>query len=373
MTRPATLPAGSRLVLKIGSSSLTRADGGLNLNRIDEFSRLVASLRERGHDVVIVSSGAVASGMGPLGLRERPAADSPLSQAAASVGQGRLMGRWQSSMSNYGVVTAQVLLTAQEVASRNHYRTVRSTFDTLLSLGAVPIVNENDAVATDELTLGDNDRLAALVTHLVTADLLVMFTDVDGVWTAAPGTPGAEPLRLINGPQDLQGLDVSAQGSAVGTGGMATKLLAATSATASGTATLIARADDAARILGEGADLRELGTWFTPTGPHRHSRRLWIAYASAAEGRLLVDEGAARAVTERKKSLLLPGVTGIEGDFESGAVVEIFGAGRVLARGLARYSATELEQCLAAREAGEGSADRLAPVVHRDDLAELPH
>ena len=369
--RPERLPEGARVVVKVGSSSLTRADGGLDLNRIDILAGLIAGMRSRGHDVVLVSSGAVASGLVPLGLSRRPD-ELSLLQAAASVGQGRLAARWETAMSAYGLVTAQVLLTAHDVAIRSHYRTVRATFDSLLSLGAVPIINENDAVATSEFSLGDNDRLAALVAHLVTADVLVLLTDVDGLWTARPGTPGATPIRFVRSSADLAGVSVSGRGSFVGTGGMTTKLQAATIACASGTTTLIARADDAAGLLGEVQVPVDLGTWFEPTGPHRPSRRLWMAHASQPEGRLLVDAGAAHALTVGKKSLLLPGLTGIDGDFESGAVVDVVGPERTLARGICRYAAVELREVLVARAEGVPAPDHVAPVVHRDDLAELP-
>ena len=369
--RPERLPEGARVVVKVGSSSLTRADGGLDLNRIDILAGLIAGMRSRGHDVVLVSSGAVASGLVPLGLSRRPD-ELSLLQAAASVGQGRLAARWETAMSAYGLVTAQVLLTAHDVAIRSHYRTVRATFDSLLSLGAVPIINENDAVATSEFSLGDNDRLAALVAHLVTADVLVLLTDVDGLWTARPGTPGATPIRHVRSSADLAGVSVSGRGSFVGTGGMTTKLQAATIACASGTTTLIARADDAAGLLGQERVPTELGTWFEPTGPHRPSRRLWMAHASQPEGRVLIDAGAARALTVGKKSLLLPGLTALDGDFESGSVVDVVGPEGVLARGICRYAAAELREVLAARAEGTPAPDHVAPVIHRDDLAELP-
>ena len=369
--RPERLPEGARVVVKVGSSSLTRADGGLDLNRIDILAGLIAGMRTRGHDVVLVSSGAVASGLVPLGLSRRPD-ELSLLQAAASVGQGRLAARWETAMSAYGLVTAQVLLTAHDVAIRSHYRTVRATFDSLLSLGAVPIINENDAVATSEFSLGDNDRLAALVAHLVTADVLVLLTDVDGLWTARPGTPGATPIRHVRSSADLAGVSVSGRGSFVGTGGMTTKLQAATIACASGTTTLIARADDAAGLLGQEQVPGELGTWFEPTGPHRPSRRLWMAHASQPEGRVLIDAGAARALTVGKKSLLLPGLTGLDGDFESGSVVDVIGPEGILARGICRYAAAELREVLAARAEGAPAPDHVAPVIHRDDLAELP-
>lgn len=369
--RPERLPVGARVVVKVGSSSLTRADGGLDLNRIDILAGLIAGMRSRGHDVVLVSSGAVASGMVPLGLSRRPD-ELSLLQAAASVGQGRLAARWETAMSAYGLVTAQVLLTAHDVAIRSHYRTVRATFDSLLSLGAVPIINENDAVATSEFSLGDNDRLAALVAHLVTADVLVLLTDVDGLWTARPGTPGATPIRHVRSSADLAGVSVSGRGSFVGTGGMTTKLQAATIACASGTTTLIARADDAAALLGQEQVPADLGTWFEPTGPHRPSRRLWMAHASQPDGRVLIDAGAARALTVGKKSLLLPGLTGLDGDFESGSVVDVVGPEGVLARGICRYAAAELREVLAARAEGAPAPDHVAPVIHRDDLAELP-
>ena len=369
--RPERLPEGARVVVKVGSSSLTRADGGLDLNRIDILAGLIAGMRRRGHDVVLVSSGAVASGLVPLGMSRRPD-ELSLLQAAASVGQGRLAARWETAMSAYGLVTAQVLLTAHDVAIRSHYRTVRATFDSLLSLGAVPIINENDAVATSEFSLGDNDRLAALVAHLVTADVLVLLTDVDGLWTARPGTPGAIPIRHVRSSADLAGVSVSGRGSFVGTGGMTTKLQAASIACASGTTTLIARADDATGLLGRGRVPSNLGTWFEPTGPHRPSRRLWMAHASQPEGRVLVDAGAARALTVGKKSLLLPGLTGVDGDFESGSVVDVVGPEGVLARGICRYAAAELREVLAARAEGAAAPDHVAPVIHRDDLAELP-
>ncbi|WP_314132651.1 glutamate 5-kinase [Actinomyces oris] len=369
--RPERLPEGARVVVKVGSSSLTRADGGLDLNRIDILAGLIAGMRSRGHDVVLVSSGAVASGLVPLGLSRRPD-ELSLLQAAASVGQGRLAARWETAMSAYGLVTAQVLLTAHDVAIRSHYRTVRATFDSLLSLGAVPIINENDAVATSEFSLGDNDRLAALVAHLVTADVLVLLTDVDGLWTARPGTPGATPIRHVRSSADLAGVSVSGRGSFVGTGGMTTKLQAATIACASGTTTLIARADDAAELLGQEQVPADLGTWFEPTGPHRPSRRLWMAHASQPDGRVLIDAGAARALTVGKKSLLLPGLTGLDGDFESGSVVDVVGPEGVLARGICRYAAAELREVLAARAEGAPAPDHVAPVIHRDDLAELP-
>ena len=369
--RPERLPEGARVVVKVGSSSLTRADGGLDLNRIDILAGLIAGMRSRGHDVVLVSSGAVASGLVPLGLIRRPD-ELSLLQAAASVGQGRLAARWETAMSAYGLVTAQVLLTAHDVAIRSHYRTVRATFDSLLSLGAVPIINENDAVATSEFSLGDNDRLAALVAHLVTADVLVLLTDVDGLWTARPGTPGATPIRHVRSSADLAGVSVSGRGSFVGTGGMTTKLQAATIACASGTTTLIARADDAAALLGQEQVPTDLGTWFEPTGPHRPSRRLWMAHASQPDGRVLIDAGAARALTVGKKSLLLPGLTGLDGDFESGSVVDVVGPEGVLARGICRYAAAELREVLAARAEGAPAPDHVAPVIHRDDLAELP-
>ena len=369
--RPERLPEGARVVVKVGSSSLTRADGGLDLNRIDILAGLIAGMRSRGHDVVLVSSGAVASGLVPLGLSRRPD-ELSLLQAAASVGQGRLAARWETAMSAYGLVTAQVLLTSHDVAIRSHYRTVRATFDSLLSLGAVPIINENDAVATSEFSLGDNDRLAALVAHLVTADVLVLLTDVDGLWTARPGTPGATPIHHVRSSADLAGVSVSGRGSFVGTGGMTTKLQAATIACASGTTTLIARADDAAELLGQEQVPTDLGTWFEPTGPHRPSRRLWMAHASQPDGRVLIDAGAARALTVGKKSLLLPGLTGLDGDFESGSVVDVVGPEGVLARGICRYAAAELREVLAARAEGAPAPDHVAPVIHRDDLAELP-
>jgi len=225
--------AASRIVVKIGSSSLTREDGGLDLNRIDAVARLVSRWRGRDREVVIVSSGAVAAGLDPLGFSAKPK-DLPSVQAAAAMGQGLLMARWTAAFQAHHLDAAQVLLTTDDVMRRDHYTNVRAALSRLLGLGVVPILNENDAVTTRELRFGDNDRLAALIAQMIKADALVLLTDVDGLYTAPPDHPGSELIERVASADDLMSVLVTGAGSRVGTGGMATKVQAAMLATASG-------------------------------------------------------------------------------------------------------------------------------------------
>ena len=227
------MTAASRIVVKIGSSSLTREDGGLDLNRIDAVARLVSRWRGRDREVVIVSSGAVAAGLDPLGFSAKPK-DLPSVQAAAAMGQGLLMARWTAAFQAHHLDAAQVLLTTDDVMRRDHYTNVRAALSRLLGLGVVPILNENDAVTTRELRFGDNDRLAALIAQMIKADALVLLTDVDGLYTAPPDHPGSELIERVASADDLMSVLVTGAGSRVGTGGMATKVQAAMLATASG-------------------------------------------------------------------------------------------------------------------------------------------
>ncbi len=257
-----------------------------------------------------------------------------------------------------------MLLTADDVVRRSHYRNAQTSLDRLLALGVVPVVNENDAVATDEIRFGDNDRLAALVAHLVRADALLLLSDVDGLYDGDPRTPGAQLISEVHGPQDLTGVVVGGAGGAgLGRGGMASKVEAAALATRAGVPVLLtATTQVAAALRGEG------GTFFAPTGARSPGRLLWLAHASTPRGRLLLDAGAVRAVVERGASLLPAGVTGVEGDFAAGDPVELTGPdGLAVARGLVAYDAAELPALLgrSTRELG------LREVVHRDDLVIL--
>ena len=354
-----------RIVVKLGSSSLTRSDGGLDLNRLDRVAALVASRCNRGGQVVIVSSGAVAAGMTPLRYARRPR-DLAAVQACAAMGQGLLVARWSAAFQAHHKLVAQILLTGDDVMRRSHYKNAKASFEKLLSLGVVPIVNENDAVATGEIRFGDNDRLAALVAQLVDADLLVLATDVDGLYDKPPSLEGAKRIKTVRSASDVAGVRASGAGKEIGTGGMVTKLHAATMATSSGIDTLLLAADD----LSQGLAGADVGTWFKGCGKRRPSRADWIADAARVAGSVKIDEGAALAVGKKHSSLLAAGVVGVEGTFPAGSVVEMRYQDSVLGRGVAGFSSVEIEQIkglTSEKIAQIGAVAR--PVVHRDDMS----
>jgi len=360
-----------RVVVKVGSSSLTTAEGGIDPARVRILAEVLAGTRARGVEVVLVSSGAIAAGLAPLRMKRRPKA-LPAQQAAASVGQGLLVHRYTEELARYGVITGQVLLTLDDVTRRSHYRNAYQTFAKLLELGVLPIVNENDTVATTEIRFGDNDRLAALVAHLVHADLLVLLSDVDGLYDAAPGAEGSALVTDVRGPGDLEGVRIGRTGAAgVGTGGMHTKLDAARIATGAGIPAVLTAAEHAgAALAGE-----PVGTLFHATGKRRPTRLLWLAHATEPQGTLVLDDGAVRAVTQRRASLLAAGITGVLGSFVAGDPVDIAGPDGVpLARGLVNFDSGELPGLLGRtshdlkRELG---AAYEREVVHRDDLVLL--
>ncbi|MER5629986.1 glutamate 5-kinase [Streptomyces nitrosporeus] len=361
-----------RIVVKVGSSSLTTAAGGLDADRVDALVDVLAKVRDGGErQIVLVSSGAIAAGLAPLGLVRRPN-DLARQQAAASVGQGLLVARYTASFARYGVRVGQVLLTADDTSRRAHYRNAYSTLDQLLEMGALPVVNENDTVATDEIRFGDNDRLAALVAHLVHADLLVLLSDVDGLYDGDPSTPGTSRIAEVSGPGDIEGITIGSAGKAgVGTGGMVTKVEAAGIATAAGVPVVLTSASRVADAFAG----RDTGTYFHPTGRRSADRLLWLAHASAPRGALVLDDGAVRAVVDRRTSLLPAGICGVEGEFSAGDPVELRNtAGHAVARGLVNFDAKEIPQLLGrsthdlARELGPAYERE---VVHRDDLVVL--
>ncbi|HEX7353988.1 MAG TPA: glutamate 5-kinase [Mycobacteriales bacterium] len=348
----------SRVVVKVGSSSLTSAAGGLDPARL---AGLVAAIAAVPDEVVLVSSGAIAAALSPLGLPRRPR-DLATQQAAAAVGQLALVGAYAAAFAGYDRLVGQVLLTAADVQRRDHYRNARTTLTTLLRLGVVPIVNENDTVATDEIRFGDNDRLAALVAHLVDADRLVLLSDVDAVYDHDPGKPGAQRISVIHPGQDI---DTRGGGTGLGRGGMAGKLEAARIAAASGVPVVIGAAADVGRLL---ADDPDLGSRMPATGPRGASRLRWLAHASAPRGRLVLDAGAVAAVLEKGASLLPAGITAVEGTFEPGDPVELVGPDAVpMARGIVGYASAALPALLGRTTRDTG----LREVVHRDDLVPL--
>ncbi|MCF3964415.1 glutamate 5-kinase [Streptomyces fuscigenes] len=360
-----------RVVVKVGSSSLTTAAGGLDADRVDALVDVLASARDSEREIVLVSSGAIAAGLAPLGLERRPR-DLARQQAAASVGQGLLIARYTASFARYGVRVGQVLMTSYDTSRRTHYRNAYRTLEQLLRMGALPVVNENDTVATDEIRFGDNDRLAALVAHLVRADLLVLLSDVDGLYDGDPALPGTSRLGEVTGPQDLDGVTIGSAGRAgVGTGGMVTKVEAARIATGAGVPVVLTSASRAADALAG----RDTGTYFHPTGRRSRGRLLWLAHASAPRGALTLDDGAVRAVVERHTSLLAAGISAVEGEFAAGDPVELRDTGgSPVARGLVNFDAKELPQLLGrstrdlARELGPAYERE---VVHKDDLVVL--
>ena len=363
--------AARRVVVKVGSSSLTTAEGGLDPERLTALVDSLAALRRGGAEVVLVSSGAIATGLSPLGLARRPR-DLATQQAAASVGQGLLVQRYTEALAGHGLVTGQVLLTLDDVTRRSHHQNAYRTFAKLLELGVLPIVNENDTVGTSEIRFGDNDRLAALVAHLVHADLLLLLSDVDGLYDRRPSEDGAVRLVDVRGEEDLARVQLGSVGaSGLGTGGMHTKVEAARIATGAGIPAVLAAAPDAARALAGEA----VGTLFHPTGRRRSTRLLWLAHATEPRGRVLLDDGAVLALTERRASLLPAGIVGVEGAFVAGDPVDIVApGGRVIGRGLVNYDAADLPDMVgrSTRELAQAfGAAYEREVVHRDDLVIL--
>lgn len=365
------IPYTRRWVVKIGSALLTRDGIGLDPNVLAPWVEQMAARRKHGHDLVLVSSGAVAQGMARMGWRRRPQTLHEL-QAAAAIGQMGLVRAYEDCFARRGLHTAQVLLTRDDLANRERYLNARSTLRTLLSLGVVPVINENDTVATDELRFGDNDTLAALVANLIEAELLILLTDQDGLFESDPRF-NAHAKLISNTRIDDDQLDAMAggSGSGLGTGGMTTKLRAARLAARSGCATVIApgrSSDSLARIaLGE-----DVGTLLTPTQEPQAARKQWLAGHLAVSGRLELDEGAVRALRERGRSLLPVGVVAVYGRFKRGEVVAcVNAAGKEMARGLVNYDAQDTIRIKgkpsSAIESILGFVDD-AELIHRDNL-----
>ena len=389
----ADIATAARVVVKVGSSSLTTPDGEIDGMRIGALAAALSARRQNGGQVVLVSSGAIASGLVPLGLSKRPR-DLATQQAAASVGQGLLIARYTAAFARYGIRTGQVLLSADDLMRRTHYRNAQRTLDRLLELGVLPVVNENDTVATDEIRFGDNDRLAALVAHVTRARALILLSDVDGLYDGDPRRGEAQRITEVRDRADLDGIRLGrglkagqgaqgaqgtqgAQGAqdnqkAQGIGGMATKVEAAMIASAAGIPTVVADAASAATALGGGS----AGTYFAAARGRRPATRLlWLKHAAVAHGSLRLDHGAVEAVVKRRASLLPAGITGVEGTFDAGDPVNLSDEnGTVVARGLVNYDAAEIPSLMG--RSTRWLASKLGPeyereVVHRDDMVIL--
>jgi glutamate 5-kinase len=365
------LAAARRIVVKVGSSSLTSLDGGLDPLRLDALVDALATRRATGGQVVLVSSGAIAAGLAPLRLARRPR-DLATQQAAASVGQLLLAQAYAASFGRHGQAIGQVLLTADDMIRRAHYRNAQRTLERLLGLDVLPVVNENDTVATDEIRVGDNDRLAALVAHLIGADGLVLLSDVDGLYDGDPRLPGSRLLGEVDAPSDLESVRVARPGAgSLGRGGMATKITAAAMAAAAGIPVLLAAAEDVTSALDASEVGPKVGTAFRPSGRRMSARRFWLLHAADVRGSLDLDAGAVAAVIDRRRSLLAAGIHGISGDFVAGDVVDLVGPhGVVVARGVVGFDATELP-ALIGRRSRDLAPEQRREVVHADDLVPL--
>ena len=364
------LATARRWVVKVGSALLTNDGAGLDSSIVRQLADQLAALRARGCDVVLVSSGAIVAGLARLHLSERPH-EIHLSQAAAAVGQSALVRAYEESLGPHGVTTAQILLSHADVRARDRYLNARSTLSTLLGMKVLPIVNENDTVVTDEIRLGDNDTLAALVANLVDADALLILTDQNGLMDSDPRQRADAQLIQIADVHDPSLDGIAGEGSALGRGGMATKLSAARLAARSGTSTVIAngRLPDVMTQVAEG---ERVGTFLQTHRQPQSARKQWLASLLHAQGQLVLDEGAVKVVSEQGRSLLPIGITDVRGEFERGDLVSCVDAeGRERARGLVNYSSQEATALV-----GKASADielvlgyRGDPeMIHRDNL-----
>lgn len=356
------------IVVKVGSSSLTDLSGHLDVQKLRALVAAISHAQMSGANVVLVSSGAIAAGFGLLGFNERPK-DVPTQQATASVGQGLLMTQYESAFAQFGFRVGQMLLTADVTISPSRYRNAQRTMLRLLELGIIPIVNENDALSSNEIRFGDNDRLASLVANIVRADALVLLTDVDSLYTAPPSEPGAKRISFVpDVNRALEEVKVGSSVSGVGTGGMVTKMEAAHVAAVSGIPTVLTCASNAGPALAGDS----VGTVFAPINSRDSSRRLWIGFASNPNGTLIVDSGAAKAVRGGRASLLAAGIVGVSGDFSATDPVWIDDEqGNHLARGLVAFDSEEIPEImgLTTDEIEESLGRQYAhPVVHRDNL-----
>jgi glutamate 5-kinase len=365
------LADAKRLVVKVGTSSLTHSTGKLNLAQLERLVRALADLANQGRQVVLVTSGAIGAGMGRLGFNKKPKTI-PEKQAAAAVGQGLLMHMYEKLFSEYGYAVGQVLLTRDDMNNRGRFLNARNALLTLLQYRVIPVVNENDTVAIEEMRVRDHDTLPALVAGSVDADLLVLLSDIDGLYNGDPRTD--ETARIIPLVREIN-LEIErlagGTGSALGTGGMGTKIAAAKIAMNSGIPMVIAngkRADVLAGLLAGEA----LGTLFVPKETRLHTKERWIAFGSPVQGEIRVDHGAFKAIRLTGKSLLPIGITGVEGNFEPGNVVSIKAPdGTEIARGMVNYSGEEIRR-IKGRKTAEIAAvlgyKDYDEVIHRDNL-----
>jgi glutamate 5-kinase len=370
LVRREVIQSAKTIVIKIGSQVLARVDDTLDTVRIAHISEQIHRIRSTGRRVIVVSSGAVAAGFGLLNFGQRPVS-LPRLQAAAAAGQPHLIRHYDDCLRSYGYYAAQILLTAEDFNSRERYLNMRFTLSTLLDQGAVPIVNENDTVSTDEIKFGDNDRLAAMVANLLENPLLIILSNVDGLYTDAPDLEQSQLIPLVEKWSDALLEHVATSGTRRGTGGMLTKLQAARDATAVGENVIIANGTHP-NVLQDILDGKPTGTLFLAQGGVIPAWKRWIGYTAEPQGRFVLDDGAHRAVGQAGKSLLAIGVCGVEGEFAKGGVVNLCSkSGAVFARGLTNYDSRDSRQIAGMRT--DQIQDTLGSVpyvemVHRDNL-----
>ncbi len=373
--RKALFGKKSRVVIKVGSAVLATSDSGLNQSRIERLAAEITQLLDHGHEVVLVSSGAIAAGLGKLGLVKKKGMPLSLKQAAAAVGQSSLMWMYKKTFNAHGRKVAQVLLTREDLSNRTRFLNARNTLQTLLDYGVVPIINENDTVSVDEIKFGDNDNLSGMVLHLADADLLVILSDIDGLYTADPKLDtSAELIPVVEKiTADLERAAGDAQ-SLVGTGGMRSKIMTAKKVAEYGAAMAIinGKKNGVLQALFKG---REVGTLFLPRPEKKDSRKHWIAYTVGSTGRLIVDDGGREAIVSKGKSLLPGGIVRVEGSFKPGECVTcVDPAGHPFARGLVKYSSADLERIKGLKTSQIASVlghKDYDEVIHRDDLVLL--
>lgn len=372
MSMPNIVPTGGTIVVKLGSSTLVDKNFRIDTSFVRQLCDQIAELEHQGINVILVSSGAVAAGLDKLGFERRPK-DIALLQACAAAGQVALVGAYGEVLEEHGIACGQVLLTRRDMMDRVGYLNARTTLRSLIELGAVPVVNENDTVSVAEFTFGDNDTLGAIVATLVAADLYIILSDVDGLYTANPSThPEATLIHHVSQIDTRISAMASGSGSSIGTGGMATKLRAARAAMAAGIPTLVCRGRTP-HILLDVASGKEIGTRFeSATANHEDSRKLWIGLAEPARGQITLDEGACKAVLEQGGSILPVGITQSEGSYAEGDVLSVFGPdGSLIGRGVSRYSSEDMirVQGLRLEIIGRFLPEKAStPAIHRDEL-----
>lgn len=360
-----------RIVVKVGSSTLTHESGKLNYHRIERLVMEIADLANQGKQMVLVSSGAVSAGLGPLGLGQRPKTIRE-KQAVAAVGQGVLLHTYEKMFREYGQIVGQVLLTRMDAQNRKNFMNSRNTLLTMLDMGILPIINENDVVAIDEFKIGDNDTLSAMVSSIIDADLLVLLSDIDGLYTANPQThPDAALIPKVT-EIDKHFYDIAeGAGSSIGTGGMYTKIQAASISTSSGVDMVIASGSEDG-ILRRICQGEEIGTWFTAKDSNLHSKKRWLLSGSKSQGTIVVDEGCRNALIEHGSSLLPVGIVRVEGIFHEGDIVRIVYDDIIIAKGIVNYTSEQIAAIkkhktddIAAILGHEGVYEE---VIHRDNL-----